>query len=354
MKISQAKPILTPPAHKIEKLETVTTEEIWNTDYKPMPNVIEGLLPAGMTVFAAPAKTGKSWLCLALGEAITNSMNFFGRKTLPGSALYLDLEGHAYRIKERMRLMNCMPSSRFHTGFKSSNLREGLLEQLDEWKAENPDARLVILDTLVRVKGESTRRTDAYNADSQLLAPLQKWALDQNIAVLVVTHLNKQTRYVADADPFERITGSNGQFAIADAAWLITGKRDDEQRHLIVYGRDVGAQDLVIAFNKRVCRWECVGDAESVQRTNAVKSPIVRTIFELLDKESCGIINITAQKLLEECSERYGTTEQITPSELGKQMKVLMPIMESFGVRYEPPKSGGRKGRLHRFVRTAG
>lgn len=348
---SKAKPALQPAPKKPQKLATVSTAEISEMHFDEIPHVVSDLLPVGLTVFAAPPKTGKSWFCLALSEAIAHGLPFFNRTTLPGDVLYLDLESRGIRVQERMRRMRCQPANNLDVAFEANDLQHGLLDQLSEWRKTHPSGRLVILDTFARVKGASPRNIDAYSADSQLLAPLQKWALDQNIAVVLVTHLRKQSsRYVADADPFELITGSNGQFGIADTAWLVTGQRTDEQRHLVISGRDLEAQDLVIFFDKGSCRWRCIGDAESVQRAQAIQSPIVRTILKMLKEASENEIRLTSTQIITSSIEQFGACDIVAPSELGKKLRELVPLLAECGVDYIPPgKNGGKYGRRHTF-----
>lgn len=344
---SQAKTILPP---KPPKLEIISAAELSEKHFEPIPHVVDNLLPAGLTVFAAPPKTGKSWFCLALSEAVVHGKPFFGRNTLQGDVLYFDLESKQARVKARMKPMGFIPSQNLGLAFEANDLQHGLLDQLTEWHDAHQAARLVILDTFARIKGVSPRNVDAYSADSRLLAPLQRWALDRNIALVLVTHLRKQTRYVADADPFELITGSNGQFGIADTAWLITGQRTDEQRHLVISGRDLESQDLIISFDKKRCRWQCIGDAESVERASAVQSPIMKTVLALLAESDA--VMITANDLLEQSMQLFGSAEGLIPSELGKRLKALSPMLAALGVCYTPPASGGRKGRMHRFTRN--
>lgn len=353
LSLSQAKPVLPAKRPGLPQLETLSAAALSAMQFEPVPHIVEGLLTAGLTVFAAPAKTGKSWFCFALAEAVSLGKPFFGRHSLASEVLYLSFEDRENRIQNRMRLMGCIPSERLYVAFKSKDLRDGLLDQLEAWRTAHPEVRLIILDTLGRIKGASPRGVDAYTADSQLLAPLQEWALSKGIAVLIVTHLNKQARYAVDADPYERITGSNGQFGVADSAWLITGKRDEEQRHLIITGRDIESQDLVITFSKANLRWQCIGDAEEVQRKHAIQSPIVRTIISLLDENDGKEVRITSSGIIDESMRRYGSCENLIPSQLGRMLRGYERLFFEARISYIPPRSnGGAGGRLHRFCRV--
>ena len=69
-----------------------------------------------------------------------------------------------------------------------------------------PEARLIIVDTLAIVRPPKGRNQDSYAADYDALSPLQRFASEHRIAVVVVTHVRK-----AEAeDPLEMISGTNG------------------------------------------------------------------------------------------------------------------------------------------------
>ena len=63
----------------IEKIETVNGEELMNLVLPPLRFVVEGLLPQGVCILAGRAKTGKSWLVLALCLAVAAGGAFWSR-----------------------------------------------------------------------------------------------------------------------------------------------------------------------------------------------------------------------------------------------------------------------------------
>ena len=60
-------------------LKTITASELQQAKIKPPEFVLEKLLPCGLCVLAAPPKTGKSWLCIALADAVASGESFWGR-----------------------------------------------------------------------------------------------------------------------------------------------------------------------------------------------------------------------------------------------------------------------------------
>lgn len=350
--IHTAQPILEPQRGP-RSLKAISSEEIVCGSYTPPPFVVEEMLPAGLTMFAAPPKTGKSWLCMELAHCVATGRPFWGRATCAGSVLYMDLESRDYRVQARMGKAGLTGAPGLRFAFEAERLDTGLLPQLSEHLAAHPDLKLVIVDTLARVKGGTRQKADAYVTDTMTLAPLQSWALNHGIAVLCVTHMRKQGVVRTDSDPFEQITGSNAQFGVADGAWLITGARDDKERRFIASGRDYESVELTIAFEREHCRWRCMGDTLDQERRRYETSPVVRTIRDLLSESEGACVRITANDLLTAIIQRYGIVG-FTPTTLSKHLKSLEhDLLVRSHILYMPPQSGGRSGRMHEFSPAA-
>jgi len=349
--VSPAKPVLeSSPASRA--LRVISSLEIVNSRYTPPPFVVEGLLPAGLTVFAAPPKTGKSWLCLELAHCVATGAPFWGRATSPGSVLYMDLESRDYRVQSRMDRTGLCGTDALGFVFEAERLDTGLIPQLDAYLAAHEDLHLVIVDTLARVKGAGRHKSDAYITDTMTLAPLQSWALNHGIAVLCVTHMRKQSFVRADSDPFEQITGSNAQFGVADGAWLITGARGDRERTFIASGRDYEALELSVSFAQERCRWRCLGDAQDQERERYEASPVVKTIRDLLRESGGTPVRVTANDLLTAVIQRYGMVGFTTVT-LSKHLRSLEhDLLARDGIVYAAPAHSGRTGRLHEFNST--
>jgi hypothetical protein len=66
----------------------------------------------------------------------------------------------------------------------------GLMVELDKWRLSCANPRLVIIDVFLKVpprkKGE-----DPYSADYDAVAPLQRYASENRLALVLVTHTRK-------------------------------------------------------------------------------------------------------------------------------------------------------------------
>lgn len=227
--------------------------------------VVEDFLPQGLVLLASPPKYGKSWLAMQLCLTVSEGQPFLGMPTRRSTCLYLALEDGRQRLQKRLaRLGGRAADNRalyFET--KAPTLADGLLVYLESFLARHPDCRLVVVDTLQKVRGEGDKAGSVYAADYADVGALKAFADRFGLCLVLVHHLRKMTD---DADPFNRIAGSNGIFGAADAALVLTrAKREDAQTTLDLTGRDVEDKRLVLRFDKDACRWRSLGTPAEVE-----------------------------------------------------------------------------------------
>lgn len=236
-----------------------TAAELDKMDLPPVQWAVPGLLPAGLSFLVAAPKMGKSWMALDLCLAVAAGGEWLGRKVNQGPTLYLDLEDSANRAQARMRtLLDGFTAAPETCTFRllAPILGPDLFKILDEWIAANPGAKVVCIDTFQKIKPATGKNETSYSADYRICAPLQSWAQQHNICVLLVHHTKKGT---GSADIFEGINGSQGLMGSADAVLMLTkgGGRFAEEATLSVTGRDVDMEQYAARFNKASCRWWC-------------------------------------------------------------------------------------------------
>lgn len=336
-------------------VDTITAADLNTKSLTPPKFIIDKLLPCGLCVLAAPPKTGKSWLCLALADAIATGSTFFGNKTDKGTVLYAALEDSQFRLKDRLLRIGSMMSSNLHLICKGvPRIDEGLDSWIRSFVKQYPDTRCVIIDTIARVKSAAAGGLNAYEADTKQFQVLQELALEKNIAVLCITHFSKLKQYSNADDPFERITGSTGLLAVADACWLIYGKRGSEEMIFNTTGRDIFYSEAKIQFDKEKCRWIMLGDSEELEEQRRLDKynshPVVKTIRQLIS-ESGGRWSGSSEMLDDEIIRR---TETVPPA--GRELKSLLYDYKELFLSQDhiafTKGSGGRAGRNYTFERT--
>ena len=322
-----------------------TTQELMEKHIPPHPFVVSGLLPAGLCIFSAPSKMGKSWLALQLCNAVAAGSLFWGRETRRGDVLYLDLEEAEGQLKGRMLKQGVQGSSSFFHQHEAPHMGEGLLEYLEEWRAGVPTPRLIVIDVAQRVKPVTKGKCNAYEADYLLFPPLNDFAIKNGLALVAITHNRKTT--AALADDFEAITGSVAQMASAAATWLITGRRgQDEEKRLKATGRYIRDVDEVIRFDPDTCSWQSLGSEEDNEARCFADNPVRVTLWALIG-DGGGSWYGTFEELWEEIADRTGKYPYNTAAELSKGMRKLYPLLrEKDNIRHEKDKN---KSKYHKF-----
>lgn len=242
-------------------METYRAQSLEGIEINRPPMVVEGLLPVGLTVLAGSPKLGKSWLALQLCCCVAEQKPFLERQTYEGGVLYLDLEGSPVRLQDRLSQLPYGFPQYLDVAHIAPRTDGGKLENaLYDWYSRcDAYPRLIVIDTVARIKGQASPRKNAYEADSDIFGSLQKFALDNDLAVVCVTHLKKADKFSGSEDDWlERITGSMGLSGVADSVWGLFRKRGQNTAYLRTSSRDVDSGDMVLSFNEGV--WEFVSN----------------------------------------------------------------------------------------------
>ena len=134
-------------------LHTLTMTELFQTSYKSRPPIIENLLHSGAYILAGAPKIGKSFLVAQIAYHVSTGQDLWGCKAHQGTVLYLALEDDFQRIQNRMFMMygvNDTPNLHFATA--AGKIGNGLDEQLENFMREHPDTKLIIIDTMQKIR----------------------------------------------------------------------------------------------------------------------------------------------------------------------------------------------------------
>ena len=326
-----------------------TAAELDKMVLPPVQWAVPGLLPAGLSFLVAAPKMGKSWLALDLCLSVAAGGEWLGRKVNQGPTLYLDLEDSANRAQTRMRtLLDGFTAAPETCTFRllAPVLGAELFKILDDWIAANPGAKVVCIDTFQKIKPAAGKNETAYGADYRICSPLQSWAQQHNLCVLLVHHNNKNK---GSTDIFDGVNGSQGLTGTADAVLMLTKRegRFAEDATLSITGRDVDTEQYLARFDKTTCHWELLGTVAEQARQSFDNSPAVQTIKELT---AGGKWQGTVQELADEVLTRYpdaGLPE--SPQGLGKYFNSLWPDLKYYGIEHGVAK--GHKNRTHMLAR---
>ena len=222
---------------------------------------IPTFLPVGVTLLAGKPKMGKSWLALALALAIAENRLALG--TLPvtqGDVLYLGLEDSLRRIVDRgaKLLQGRTPPENFTWAGVWNQLSTGGLADIEEWLYKHKEARLVVIDTLAKVRPLTPSTSTGYSDDYAVMTPLKTIAEDNNVAILVIHHLRK----MGAPDVMDTISGTTGLTGATDCNMVLDRERGKDEAVLHITGRDVEEQELQLTFDAETTQWTMQGNAD--------------------------------------------------------------------------------------------
>lgn len=205
-----------------------------------------GRIPLGkLTLFAGDPGLGKSFVTLDIGARVTRGKRWPDHTTTscePGSVIILSAEDDpADTIRPRLEAADA-DLSRVHilravrrakpngeTSLEHFSLETDLVA-LQDAVALLGDVRLIVIDPISAYLG----RTDSHvnSKVRSLLSPLAEIASGLGVAVVAVTHLNKNI-----SSALYRATGSIAFVAAARAVWLFAKNPDDPGQRLMLPGK---------------------------------------------------------------------------------------------------------------------
>ncbi|MBQ2813213.1 MAG: AAA family ATPase [Clostridia bacterium] len=234
-------------------LKTVSMTELYDTVYQSKPPLIDGLLYPGTYIFAGAPKLGKSFLMAQLAYHVSTGTPLWNYTVRKGTALYLALEDDYRRLQERLyRMFGTESADNLHFSVSASQIGKGLDEQLQGFVTEHPDTKLIIIDTLQKVR-EVGGDNYSYANDYEIINRIKKFTDRYGICVLIVHHTRKQN---AD-DKFDMISGTTALLGAADGGFILQKeKRTSNNATLEVSGRDQPDQKLHLVRNTETLLWE--------------------------------------------------------------------------------------------------
>lgn len=272
--------IETSPAVEPPTIHPVGAGDLASMEFSPLVEPVKGLIVEGVTLLAGASKIGKSWLVLQMCAAVATGAQFLGHETTPGKVLYCAFEDGERRLQARLAKQDSTPGNDLQFQTQIIPLDGGLLNALDGWVLNNPDARLIVIDTLQMIRGATPGRVNAYAEDYKVMRQLKGFADNHHVAVVIVHHLNK----LRDVDdPFDKISGSTGLMGAADTTILVARKRGEDDATVTYTGRDVWGDDFKIRFDN--CRWKVI-DPAVLEREQFENAPIVKAIRLYVEQAS--------------------------------------------------------------------
>ena len=317
-------------------LKTVSMNKLYDSVYHSKPPIIDGLLYPGTYLFVGAPKLGKSFFMAQLAYHVSTGKRLWGYEVHKGTVLYLALEDDYRRLQERFyRMFGAESAENLFLCVDAGQLGHGLDEQLNRFMSEHNDTRLIIIDTLQKVR-ECGGDKYSYSSDYEVITRLKNFADNFGVCLLLVHHTRKQQ----SDDKFDMISGTNGLLGAADGAFMLQKERRTANTAVLeISGRDQQDQKLYLVRDMEKLLWNL--ERTETELWKEPPEPILETVAEFITADNpqlCG-----------------------SPTEFVQALKIDIPanvltlklnvnagrLLNEYGIRYENKRCHeGRKVNL--------
>lgn len=265
--------------------------ELSQMEFPPAIWLILNILTAGLTILAGRPKSGKSWLALNFAAAIAYAGKALGTISVDKhTVLYIGLEDTLRRLNSRLEMMieqgkqfpeNLLLTTEFPA------IKENGIEYLQEIINDTPDLKLIVIDTLEKFIKRNGR--ESYSEDYLVTAELQKIAIKNNIAIVVIHHTRKMQTDV----PLDDVSGTSGLTGAADTIMVLRKHKGIDT--LSIKGRDMEEVEFALDFKEGL--WISRGKYDEIAHSTEQQN-----IIDLLNNES-----LTASEISEQLDKKITT-----------------------------------------------
>ena len=321
---------------QIKRLQTIDADTLQSTAYEPVSFVVDDLLPQGLHLLAGAPKVGKSWLALWLCLRVSQGQPLWNFAVTQGEVLYLSLEDSFQRIQTRLFDLTEDAPPTLHFAIMADTLKRGLEQQIEQFLTDHPAAKLVVMDTLQRVRSAGGD-SNLYANDYQDVGLLKQLADKQHIAILLIHHLRK----LHDDDPMNMISGSTGLSGAADSTFVFQkNSRLANVASLHCTGRDIPDRTLKLEFGEEDHVWKLLEDSKTCSGASKISTLQIEILLsELLQKES--EISAPAKALLEKIDPDGSLG--ITPKKVTRLVLESVETLRENGILVKTYRSNGKR-----------
>ena len=320
----------------MKKLETMTAEQLQSAPYSPVPFLVDELLPEGLHILAGAPKIGKSWLALWLCLCVSQGQPLWNFAVTQGEVLYLSLEDSYRRIQSRLFDLTEDAPPTLHFAIMADTLKHGLEQQIEQFLTEHPTTKLVVIDTLQRVRSAGSD-SNLYANDYQDVGLLKQLADKHHIAVLLIHHLRK----LHDDDPMNMISGSTGLSGAADSAFVLQkNARSANAASLHCTGRDIPDRTLKLELGEDDHVWKLLSDSKTCTAAAKISALQLVHLFSVLlsaDPTYTGTPSALSAKI--DPDGRLG----ITPKKVTRLVLESLETLRENGILVKTYRSNGKR-----------
>ena len=231
----------------IKALDIISSDDL-SSDYMAPDEIVQGLFVAGeISVLYGASNSGKTFLSVAMADAVASSQNFLNRRVDGGDVLYIAAESPA-SIKVRIQAINkhfertvsgvhiAQAQVNLYSRPEFASLIVQAVSELEEKTSRK--VKMIIMDTLARITAGANENTGEDMAP--ILEALDRIAKATHTALIVIHHSGK--------DQLKGSRGWSGIYGAVDAE--IEVKEEQGRRFFRVSKqRQLGTKEQTFGFD---------------------------------------------------------------------------------------------------------
>ena len=300
-------------------------------EYEPLQFAVDKILPHGVFILAGSGKIGKSWLSLDLCVNVATGGNLWEFSSEKADVLYLALEDNYPRLQDRLNKIKAdsVDISRLKLTTAAFGISSGLIEQANNHLADYPGTKLIIIDTLERIR-DTEYDKNIYACDYRDMTALRGITDKHKLTLLLIHH----TRKLSDSDPLNTLSGSMGLVGSVDGVFVL--EKDNRTGHdakLTIANRDTEGFCFKLRFDPDNCKWALLGSGDDPPEEKKDENNVwlYRAVNTFLDDRWSG----TATELSDALCKIDPHSDLITPRTITKMLKDSMGLFEKKGIAIE-------------------
>jgi hypothetical protein len=256
---------------RLTELPVRKAADLMEREFKEPKWGVPNVIPEGCSILAGRPKSGKSWLALGIAVSVASGGPAMGNiECDQGDVLAILLEDTDRRLQGRLRAVlqgaSCPKRLDYATEWKRADA--GGLEDIRAWLSARPEARLVVVDTLEKIRGKRSSDQGVYADDYAAVAALKAIADQFGVAILLIHHQRKE----GGDDPINTVSGTAGITGAADTILVLKRELGDPNAFLYVRGRDVHEQELALEFDTATGRWTHISSGHEFKMSQERKA----------------------------------------------------------------------------------
>lgn len=267
--------------------------------------------PNELFILGTPPRTGKSLFCLTLAKAIATGGTFLDRPVTQGSVVYINCEDSETKVKYRQTAQGWEQWGYDLPVYWLDEFKLSQIDDLREIIEEIGDVRLLVLDTLSRVRDDNVKESSSEMG--RILEPLQQMARQMGICILVTHHVSKAVNEEGQ-DPFNLLRGNSSIRSTCRGAMVMIA--EDSCYRLISENGWTDRMDLKVRINSDTLEWKLLGNwqpridgdmkAQILDHLNLVGQATIQDIASALNFNAGSVTTVLHRLQREDMVEKIG------------------------------------------------